>query len=82
MDKFYLPEDAVKYFRQAVGQGRKAAEGMAAKRFDAYKKAFPNEAAELEQIIAASCRKTGRRTCRSGSRQISRLRRAWPAARR
>jgi transketolase len=38
MDKFYLPDDSVKFFRQS--------------KFDAYKKAFPKEAAELEAMIS------------------------------
>jgi len=51
MDKFYLPEDAVKFFRQAVDRGAKQQqewESMVAE----YKKAFPNEAAELELFIS------------------------------
>ena len=50
MDKFYLPEDAVKYFRQAVDKGAKQQKEWQSKLAD-YKKAFPKEAAELEQII-------------------------------
>ncbi len=51
MDKFYLPEDAVNYFRQAIGKGAKAQEEWQ-KKFDAYKKKFPKEAAEFEQIVS------------------------------
>jgi transketolase len=51
MDKFYLPEDAVNYFRQAVGKGSKAQQEWQ-KRFDAYKKEFSKEAAEFEQIMS------------------------------
>jgi len=51
MDKFFLPEDAVKHFRQAVDRGAKA-QAAWQKRFDDYKKAFPKEAAELEQNIS------------------------------
>lgn len=51
MDKFYLPEDAVNYFRQAVQNGNKEQQEWQSK-FDAYKKAFPQEAAELEQNIS------------------------------
>jgi transketolase len=51
MDKFYLPEDAVNYFRQAIQKGAKAQQDWQ-KKFDAYKKAFSKEAAELEQLIA------------------------------
>lgn len=50
-EKFYLPEDSVNFFRK-IGEngGKKQAEW--GKRFDAYKKAFPNEAAQLEQMIS------------------------------
>ncbi len=51
MDKFYLPEDAVKFFRQAGEKGPKAQQEWQ-KRFEAYKKAFPAEGRELEQIMA------------------------------
>jgi transketolase len=51
MDKFYLPEDAVNYFRQAIGRGAKAQQDWQ-KRFDSYQKAFPKEAAELQQMIS------------------------------
>ncbi|MFZ0594978.1 MAG: transketolase C-terminal domain-containing protein, partial [Bryobacteraceae bacterium] len=50
MDKFYLPGEAVDFFRQAVGKGAKAQQEWQ-KRFDAYKKDFPKEAAEFEQFI-------------------------------
>ena len=59
MDKFYLPTEAVDYFRQAVPEGeetRRAVEGSA---FAAYRKEFPNEAAEFEQILSGRFRKTG-----------------------
>ena len=51
MDKFYLPEDAVKEFRTAIPKG---ADAQAAwqKKFDAYKAAFPKEAAEFEMVQA------------------------------
>ncbi|HEY6987746.1 MAG TPA: transketolase [Bryobacteraceae bacterium] len=51
MDKFYLPEDAVAYFRKSVDKGARAQSDWQ-KRFDAYKKEFAKEAAELEQMIA------------------------------
>lgn len=51
MDKFYLPQDSVNFFRQAIGKGAKAQQDWQG-RFDAYKKAFPKEAAELDQMIA------------------------------
>ena len=51
MDKFYLPPDAVDYFRQAVGEGA-AAEDRWKKKFDAYRKEFPKEAAEYEMLVS------------------------------
>ncbi len=51
MDKFYLPDDAVKFFREAGKKGAKTQQEWQ-KRFDAYKKEFASEAAELEQIIS------------------------------
>ncbi len=50
MDKFYLPEDAVNFFRKAIGKGAKAQQDWQNK-FAAYQKAFPKEAAELQQMI-------------------------------
>ncbi len=50
-DKFYLPEDAVQYFRQAIGKGAKAQQAWQTK-FDAYKAQFPKEAAELDLMIS------------------------------
>ncbi len=51
MDKFFLPEDAVKFFRQSIDKGAKAQQGWG-KKFDAYKAAYPAEAAELEQMLS------------------------------
>jgi transketolase len=51
MDKFFLPEDAVNYFRQAIPKGAQAQQAWG-KKFDAYKQAFPAEAAELEQMLS------------------------------
>src|SRR5271167_1853051 len=50
MEKFYLPQDSVEYFRQAVAQGAQL-EDEWRKKFEAYKQAFPKEAAEFESII-------------------------------
>jgi transketolase len=50
MEKFYLPEDAVDYFRQAVPHGAQM-EDEWRKKFDAYKQAFPKEAAEFESLV-------------------------------
>jgi transketolase len=51
MDKFFLPEDAVNYFRQAIPKGAQAQQAWV-KKFDAYKQAFPAEAAELELMLS------------------------------
>ena len=51
MDKFFLPKDAVEEFRKAVPKGADA-ERKWKDRFEAYRKAFPAEAAELESFIA------------------------------
>ncbi len=51
MDKFFLPQDSVNHFRKAVDRGAKE-QSKWGKQFDAYKKAFPKEAAELENNIA------------------------------
>ena len=48
MDKFYLPEDAVAHFRTSIEKGREE-QSRWQSRFDAYKKAFPAEAAEFER---------------------------------
>jgi transketolase len=50
MEKFYLPQDAVEYFRQAVPHGAQMEEEWR-NRFDAYRQAFPQEAAEFESIV-------------------------------
>ena len=50
-DKFFLPEDAVQHLRGAVGKGQKSQSDWQA-RFNAYKQAFPQEAAEFEQIMS------------------------------
>jgi transketolase len=51
MDKFYLPQDALDFFRQAIPSGT-AAEAEWRGKFDAYQKAFPKEAAEFQQIMS------------------------------
>ncbi len=50
MDKFYLPPDAVAHFREAVGRGAMEQATWYAE-LDAYRKKYPTEAAELEQMI-------------------------------
>ena len=52
MDKFFLPDDSVKYFRQSIGKGAQAQQDWQ-KKFDAYKRQFPAEAADFEQILSA-----------------------------
>ena len=51
MDKFYLPENAVVFFREAVPLGA-AAETEWRTKFNAYQEAFPKEAAEFHQIMS------------------------------
>ncbi len=51
MDKFFLPEDAVKEFRQAIPKGA-AAQQEWQKKLDAYKQNFAAEAAEFEQLVS------------------------------
>jgi transketolase len=53
MDKFYLPQDAVDYYRQSVPAGA-SVEGEWKKKFEAYRKEFPKEAAELEMLISGA----------------------------
>ncbi len=50
-DKFYLPQESVDYFRQAIGKGAKVQREWS-ERFAAYKSAFPKEAAEFEMMVA------------------------------
>ncbi len=51
MDKFYLPPDAVESFRQAVPEGARIEEEWK-KKFEAYRKEFPKEAAEFEMLVS------------------------------
>ncbi len=50
-EKFFLPEDSVNYFRQAIGKGAQAQQDWQ-KKFDAYKQEFPKEAAEFELFLS------------------------------
>jgi transketolase len=52
-EKFYLPPEAVEYFRRAKAKGS-AAEDEWKTRFTAYRNAFPKEAAELERMIGGT----------------------------
>ena len=51
MEKFYLPEDSVKFFREVGGKGAQAQQDWS-KRFEAYQSAFPKEAAEFERMLS------------------------------
>jgi transketolase len=51
MDKFFLPQDAVDFYRKAIGSGIEA-EDEWRKKFDAYRKEFPKEAAEFDLLIS------------------------------
>ncbi len=50
-EKFFLPEAAVAHFRAAIASGE-AAQADWKKRVEAYKQAFPKEAAEFEMIAS------------------------------
>lgn len=50
-EKFYIPDEALSFFRQAVPKGD-AAEKSWRQRFEEYRRAFPKEAAEFERIFA------------------------------
>jgi transketolase len=51
MEKFYLPKDAVDYFRTAISKGANAQQDWESK-FKSYASEFPKEAAELDRMIA------------------------------
>src|SRR5512146_669808 len=51
MEKFYIPEEALSFFRQAVPKGD-AAEKSWRQKFEEYRRAYPKEAAEFEMITA------------------------------
>ena len=48
--KFYLPPEALSHFREARGKGAEA-QSLWRARFDAYRKNYPAEAAQFEQIV-------------------------------
>lgn len=48
---FYVPEDALLHFREAVDEGIRA-EAEWTRNFDAYKTRFPNEAKQFERLLA------------------------------
>jgi transketolase len=50
MDKFYVPEDAVAVFRQAIPEGARL-EQKWQEAFETYRKEFPKEAAEFEMVM-------------------------------
>jgi transketolase len=50
-DKFFIPEDALAHFREALAKGASAQAAWNAK-MEAYRGAFPAECAELEGMIA------------------------------
>jgi len=51
MEKFYLPQDAVESFRQAIPLGAQLEEQWR-KAMEAYRQAFPKEAAEFESVVS------------------------------
>ena len=53
MEKFYLPQDSVEYFRQCgSSHGAQMGGRVAGRGSDAYRQAFPKEAAEFESIVS------------------------------
>jgi transketolase len=52
-EKFYVPDDAVKFFRQAVDEGARTQQAWT-ERFAAYRAAYPKEAAEFEAMVAGT----------------------------
>ncbi|MCS7292461.1 MAG: transketolase [Gloeomargarita sp. SKYBB_i_bin120] len=48
--EFYIPEEVLRHFRQAIDKGAKAEAEWRA-RFEAYRQAYPQEAAEFERIM-------------------------------
>jgi transketolase len=51
MEKFYLPDDAVMFFREVGAKGAKKQKEWQ-QRLDTYKKAFPKEAQEIRDMLA------------------------------
>ncbi len=49
--EFYIPDDVLEHFREAVERGR-AWEADWQSRFDAYRRAYPDRAAEFERMMA------------------------------
>jgi transketolase len=52
-EKFYLPQEAVDFYRQAVPNGARM-EDEWKKKFEAYRKEFPKEAAEFEMLVSGA----------------------------
>ena len=50
-EKFYIPDESLSFFRQAVPKGDEA-ENSWRQKFEEYRRAFPKEAAEFEMILA------------------------------
>jgi transketolase len=50
-EKFFLPDESVAFFREAVGKGRKAQQEWQA-RVDAYQAAYPKDGAEFAMITS------------------------------
>lgn len=51
-DKFYIPDDVLEFYRQAVGRGQKAEDDWM-KRIVGYQQAHPDRGAELERRLAS-----------------------------
>ncbi len=80
MDKFYLPQAAVDHFRKALPAGAAAQLAWSGK-FEAYRKEFPKEAAELERLIAGKLPQDWAADLPNGSLPTRPSRRAQPAVR-
>jgi transketolase len=72
---FYIPEDALQHFRQAVPEGKKAQEDWQ-KKLDAYRGAYPDLAASGTASCGANCRKAGSPSCQSSDPKTNRWLRA------
>ena len=51
LEKFYLPHDAVEYFRQAINKGAQAQEAWQ-REMEAYRKDYPKDAAEFDLLLS------------------------------
>ena len=69
LEPFFIPDEALEHFRECVPRGEEL-EAAWRERFEAYRAEFPDEAAELERILARGCPRAG--TPRSRARAPTR----------